>query len=200
MKTYSIDETDLVLLADISGGFNSSRVGKPVTPRWDTSVNWAKADRLSDLVNRLKAPEEEQPAPPAPPSGALWAGTRAPIVDWPGRFFDAAFDEAVCYSYRFVVPQPPYIDASPIVRGSVAIQPDFRATLVCKVSETPYDIDGWQGEQGPGNGAWDDIYGWDPSFAGKTLYLNFAIGRGFGARTLRVEVFAPTHGVRDANT
>jgi hypothetical protein len=105
MKTYMIDEIDLALLSDISGGFNATRVGKPVTPRWDTSVNWAKADRLSKLVDDLKAADEEQPVPPVVAGsvinlGQLGFGATPWTMMGPGQvaFFQATVDGLVSCS------------------------------------------------------------------------------------------------------
>ncbi len=62
----NITEDDVGLLAQIAGGFNFNRAGKPYSERFDASVSWAKADALGALVSRLLAPPVELPSPPTP--------------------------------------------------------------------------------------------------------------------------------------
>lgn len=195
----NITDTDLQTLEMMGGAVNSGRPDTTQPGRTLVSLRDAHIVWYNDFIRRAHMPDTPPVVTPPAPPPALWVGDRAPVVPYPGHHFDDQFNEMVCYSYSIIMPFPPYITASLGIRGSVAIQPDFRAPLVCKVSETPYDMGGYDGTPIP-NGTWMDAIDWVDSLAGKTFYLNFVLGRGAGSRTVRVEAFYPTHGVRDANT
>lgn len=139
----------------------------------------------------LGNPDVQPPRPPQPPESE--GMSLEPVRDWPADnygsniFIDAG--EMVMYSYRFKVAHPPYVTASPLIRGT--------ATLVgsgCiggKVSRLAYDLDGWNGVPFSAGGVANADMGWIPELAGETLYFNFAVARGMGSRRLEVLIQHP---------
>lgn len=129
MKPYTLTEADVSLLADISGGFNSTRVGKPITPRFDTSVSWAKADALSELVFRAKK-EDEEVVELAPWSGS--SNRRTPIAN------------GIVYTMRVPYSKPAFV-------ASLAIVPAGSGSIGGSVSPTRGDL-AWDGTGGGAGG------------------------------------------------
>ncbi len=78
-------EDDILLLANIAGGFNYNRVGVPYSDRFPANVKWSNADALNLLVERLTA------VPPAPTGAFVGEVTGAPIVfgTYPGVVYTA---------------------------------------------------------------------------------------------------------------
>lgn len=149
MKPYTITEVDLALLADISGGFNATRVGKPITPRWDSSVSWAKADALTTLVMRLKQPEDELVELPA------WSGSsnrRTPIAN------------GIVYTMRVPYFQPSF-------RASLAIVPAGSGSIGGNVSAARGYLP-WDGTGGGAGG----MFSQDVAGAEGDMWFTFRLG------------------------